>query len=451
MRSIALVFFGVLLTGAAPPAAPAAAKAPAPPRAVSSSLSGTSLTVTWKRTTGGIVQARVKTTITTAAGRTKSTIAARPSAKGSKGRLTITVKGARGTAFVASFVRVQVRRCLGSGKAKRCSAYSAWKQPKSAALPGPVETPSPQAAPAPSAPVGDVPSIGGCPVLPADHAFNQDVSGLPLDPKSDAYLSFIGTSRRVHPDFGSADLGQGPGGFGIPYRVVPRSQPFVKTTFGDYADESDTVPNEIGYPVPLDSPIEGGPNADGDRHVLVVRQEECKLYEMGNAYPRDGGWDASGGAIWDLSTGKRPASAQTGWTSADAAGLPILPGLVRYDEVAAGVIKHAVRFTVSGTQRGFVAPASHFAPTSQSPDAPPMGLRLRMRADFDTSRFTGQSLVVVVALKKYGMIVADNGSDWYLSGAADPRWDDEDLNQLKAIPGSAFEVVKTGPVVTSVG
>ena len=300
---------------------------------------------------------------------------------------------------------MQVRRCIGSGKAKRCSAYGAWKRP-AAAKPGsklPAGATPGSGAPGAGAPTtpgpgttptglgGLVPTIGGCPVFPADHAFNQDVSGLPLDPRSDAYIQSIGAGGRVHPDFGAADLGQGPGGFGIPYRVVPKSQPLVDVKLGIYKAESDGVDGAGNgkYPIPLDTPVEGGPNSTGDRHVLVVRQEECKLYELGNAYPQADHWKASGGAIWDLATGLRPPTAQPGWTSVDAAGLPVLPGLVRYDEVAAGEIRHAVRFTVSGTQRGYIAPAQPLRLATHRPEPPPMGLRLRMRANFDLSRVQG--------------------------------------------------------------
>lgn len=279
-------------------------------------------------------------------------------------------------------------------------------------------------------------------MLPATHAFNQDVSALPVDPRSAAYLASIGTSKLMHPDFGAADLGQGPGGFGIPYVVVPETQPLVNVNFVDYPDESDPGP----YPIPANAPIEGGGQGeDGDRHVLVVQEGACKLYELGRAFPQSGGaWNASGGAVFDLRSGApRPA----GWTSADAAGLPILPGLARYDEVAAGAINHALRFTVSTTQRAYIAPASHQAGSTTDQNAPPMGLRLRMRAGYDLSGFTGQALVIATALKRYGLIVADNGSDWYVSGAPDPRWNDDDLGQLKKVPGSAFEVVQTGTVV----
>ncbi len=247
----------------------------------------------------------------------------------------------------------------------------------------------------------------------------------------------------VHPDFGAADLGAGPGGFGIPFRVVPESQPLVRIALGVYAGESDPGP----YPIPLDTPVEGGPDAPltAHRHVLVVRQGECKLYELGNARPVEDHWEASVGAIFDLASGKeRPR----GWTSVDAAGLPILPLLARYDEVAAGAIRHALRMTVPVSQHAYILPASHYASNKTSADLPPMGLRFRLKADYDLSRMTGQALVVATAMKQYGLVVADNGSPWYVTGAPDRRWNDDDLNQLKGIPGAAFEAVDSGPVVT---
>ena len=235
----------------------------------------------------------------------------------------------------------------------------------------------------------------------------------------------------VHPDFGSNPA------YGIPYLVVPASQPAVPVNLGIYAGESDPGP----YPIPLSAPVEGG----SDRHVLVVQQETCHLYELGGAVAGATAWSANVGVDWDLrSNALRPL----GWTSADAAGLPILPGLARYDEVAAGHIDHALRFTVVDTQRGYILPATHFASSNTSADAPPMGLRFRLRADFDRSGYTGQSRVILDALARYGMIVADNGSNWYISGATDARWDDDDLNQLKGVPGTAFEAVYTGEVST---
>lgn len=422
----------------------AAAQAPRPgvPAGLHATLEGTSLKVTWRKVASGQIQ--VKARVTRSSGKV---VTKRGTVTAKKGRRTITVTDA-GKAPAATQVTFRARRCVGAPR--RCGAWSKPRKPTTAKLPGSTTTPTAPAAPttpttptAPTAP-GSGPRIGSCPLLPASHSLNQDVSGFPVDPRSDAYVRNIGVGARVHPDFGAADLGQGPGGFGIPYRIVPESQPLVRTQFGDYADESDPG----SYPIPLDTPVEGGPDSDGDRHVLVVREGECKLYELGNAYPRDGFWEASGGAIWDLGTGMRPPHVQPGWTSVDAAGLPVLPGLVRYDEVAAGEIRHAVRFTVQRTQRAYIAPASHWASSITDPDVAPMGLRLRMKASYDLSKFKGQSLVIATALKRYGMIVADNGSNWFISGAPDTRWNDDDLSQLKTIPGSAFEAVQTGSVVT---
>lgn len=276
-------------------------------------------------------------------------------------------------------------------------------------------------------------SFGACPVFPASNAWNTDVSGLPVAARSDAYVASIGAGGHLHADFG------GNGAYGIPY-VAVRGQPGVPVDFTAYGDESDPGP----YPVPLAAPVEGGASSDGDRHVLAVDVDHCKLYEMYRAFPRDGHWDADSGAVFDLrSNALRP----DGWTSADAAGLPILPGLVRYDEVASGAIHHAVRFTVARTQQGYVHPATHFASSSTDPSLPPMGLRLRLKASFDVTPYHGQARVILDALRRYGMIVADNGSNWFVTGAVDTRWNDDDLNQLKTVPGSAFEAVDTGPIL----
>jgi hypothetical protein len=230
---------------------------------------------------------------------------------------------------------------------------------------------------------------------------------------------------------------------GIPYVVVPGTQPPVPIVFTDYGDESDPGP----YPVPADAPIEGGPAADGDRHVLVVDGDNCMLYEMYYSWPQnDGSWEASSGAVWDLGSN---ATRTIGWTSADAAGLPIVPGLARYDEVVvqqAG--NHALRFTVSQSQNGYVLPATHYASSDSNPNLPPMGLRLRMKAGFDCSALSAEVQVLCTAFKTYGLIVADNGSDWYVSGAPDPNWSDENLADISSITGDAFEVVDTGPVQT---
>jgi len=294
----------------------------------------------------------------------------------------------------------------------------------------------PPAVPAgPPIPAGDGPTLGGCPVFPAADAWNRDVSGDPVDPRSDAYLRSIGTGDTLHPDFGSGRYGD----YGIPFAVVPADQPAVPIRFTAYGDESDPGP----YPVPPGAHVEGGSGADGDRHVLVVRQGECKLYELYRAFKRGSGWDAESGAVYDL---RDPKARPAGWTSADAAGLPILPGLARADEASAGAIRHALRFTVSRTQAAYVAPARHYASDSTDEDLPPMGLRLRLKASFDRSAYRGQARAVLDALATYGMIVADNGSDWFISGAADPAWDDDDIDQLKRVPGSAFEVVRSGPI-----
>jgi hypothetical protein len=236
----------------------------------------------------------------------------------------------------------------------------------------------------------------------------------------------------VHADFGSGTWDGGP--IGIPYVDVPGSQPKVAVTF-DYDDESDPGP----YPIPPGAPIEGGPSSDGDRHVLVLDRDNCILYELYHAFPQpDGSWDAGSGAIFDLgSHALRPA----GWTSADAAGLPILPGLVRYDEVAAGEIRHALRFTAPQTRRAYVWPARHYASSLTGMQYPPMGQRFRLRADFDISGFSDEVQVILQALKRYGMILADNGSPWFISGAPDGGWDDDALHDLHQVHGSDFEAV----------
>ena len=285
-------------------------------------------------------------------------------------------------------------------------------------------------------------SLEGCAVFPADNPWNTDISGYDVHPNSDAFIDSIGRNTNLHPDFGTVWNGAP---IGIPYVVVAGSQPPVPIDFVAYGDESDPGP----YPVPTDAPIEGGPQSDGDRHVLVVDRDECLLYELYRAFPINDGasWEADSGAIWDL---KINDTRPVGWTSADAAGLPILPGLARYDEVVeAGFVGHALRFTVSESQAGFIAPASHYASSNTSPNVPPMGLRVRMKADFDCGSMSSEVQVLCTALKTYGMIVADNGADWFVSGAPDSRWDDEQLGDLKTIVGDAFEVVYTGDVQTN--
>jgi hypothetical protein len=280
---------------------------------------------------------------------------------------------------------------------------------------------------------------GACPTFPANNPWNTDISGYPVHARSAAWVNSIGSSTRMHPDFGTFWDG---GPIGIPFVHVGAGQPKVPVSF-DYDDESDPGP----YPIPPNAPIEGGAGSDGDRHVLVIDDSACKLYELFYAFPQNGGasWHAGSGAIFDLrSNALRPDY----WTSADAAGLPIYPGLVRYDEVVQeGVIDHALRFTISRSQRGFIHPATHFASSITDPNVPPMGARFRMKASYSCATYSQEVKVICAALKKYGMFVADNGSNWYVSGAHDPRWDDDRLGDLKRIPGSAFEAVETGPVI----
>lgn len=277
-------------------------------------------------------------------------------------------------------------------------------------------------------------SLAGCAVFPSNDIWNVPVDTLPVDSRSAAYITNIGSSATVHPDFGSQPWEGAP--IGIPFVVVPGTQPKVTIYWTAYGDESDPGP----YPVPSDAPIEGGSSSNGDRHVLVLDRDNCMLYELYRAFPHTGGgWDAESGAVYNLgSHALRPA----GWTSADAAGLPMLPGLARYDEVAAGEITHALRFTVPRTRREYVWPARHFASSSTNPDYPPMGQRFRLKASFDVSGFAPQVQVILRALKKYGMILADNGSAWYISGAPDAGWDDDTLvTQLRQVHGTDFEAV----------
>jgi hypothetical protein len=289
----------------------------------------------------------------------------------------------------------------------------------------------------------DGPDQVGCAALPADNVWNARVDEMPVDPRSDAYIATIGADRSVHPDFGSGLYDGRP--IGIPYVTVPGDQLKVPVTF-QYAGESDPGP----YPVPTDAPIEGGPTSDGDRHVLVVDREACVLYELYSAYPqRDGSWQAGSGAVFDLgSNDLRPET----WTSADAAGLPIWPGLVRYDEVAAGEIRHAVRFTVPATRRAYVWPARHYASDRQGSELPPMGQRFRLRADYDLSAASPQVRTILTALKRYGMILADNGSAWFISGAPDARWDNDALlEELRRVRGRNFEAVDVSSLMADAG
>ncbi|MCC6523420.1 MAG: hypothetical protein IT373_12250 [Polyangiaceae bacterium] len=283
--------------------------------------------------------------------------------------------------------------------------------------------------------------MGNCSVFPADNPWNTDVSAFAVHPNSDNFIDSIGRATTMHPDFGTVWDGAP---IGIPYVVVPGTQPLVPINYVAYGDESDPGP----FPVPPDAPIEGGPASDGDRHVLTIDADNCVLYELYRAFPQGGGasWDADSGATWDLTINDtRPV----GWTSADAAGLPIFPGLARYDEVVEqGAVEHALRFTVSSSQNGYILPALHYASSDPDPNLPPMGLRLRMKAGYDCSTYSAEAQVLCTAFKTYGLIVADNGSDWYVSGAPDSRWSDENLADLGNIPGDAFEAVYTGDVQT---
>lgn len=269
--------------------------------------------------------------------------------------------------------------------------------------------------------------------FPADNWWNTDISTQPVDSMSATLIASCGTGK-LHPDFGTT--------FGIPYVVIGGGVPRRPVSF-DIDDESDPGP----YPIPTNAPIEDGPNSTGDRHVLVVDTLNRKLYEMWDAHPLNGGasWHSGSGAVFDLSSN---ALRPSGWTSADAAGLPVFPGLVRYDEaVQLGAINHAVRFTCPHTRKGFITPARHFASSSTSTSLPPMGMRVRLKASFNVSGFPAEVQVMLRAMQKYGMILADNGSGWFVSGAPDSRWNDSRVGALKTVPSSAFEVVKMGPVM----
>ncbi|MEZ4407426.1 MAG: hypothetical protein R3A52_13260 [Polyangiales bacterium] len=313
---------------------------------------------------------------------------------------------------------------LGAFSACKCSPRRAVYQVQRAAL-GVTEVSS--RPPPPDA----GPSLGGCALFPPDNAWNQDISNLPLDPRSARYIANIQDhgEDNLHPDFGSDPR------YGIPYVIVPANQPRVPIRFTEYGDESDPGP----YPVPLDAPVEYG----NDHHILVLQRGTCMLYELYHAERDDNGWAAGSGAVFNLRSNE---TRREEWTSCDQAGLPILPGLVRYEEVTAGAIRHALRVTFDHTQAGWIPPATHPGGDEEDRDAPPMGLRMRLRRDFDISGYRGAARVILEALKRYGLIVADTGSNWYISGAADHRWNDADLDQLKDVPGTAFEVVQSQPI-----
>jgi hypothetical protein len=283
-----------------------------------------------------------------------------------------------------------------------------------------------------SAALSPGPTIGGCPTFPADNPWNRAITSLAVHANSAAWLESVeAASNALHPDFGSDPT------VGLPYVIVPASQPGVKVRF----DESPTESDGGKYPIPPRVPIEAG----SDHHVLVVQRSTCRLFELFAARREGSGWVAGSGAIFNLKTN---AMRPKGWTSADAAGLPILPGLVRYDEVQSGRILHALRVTFSATQKGFILPARHHA-GKDNPSLPPMGARLRLRSDVDISNYTGQAKVIIEAMKTYGLMVADNGSDWFVTGATDSRWNDDDLHQLTKVEASMFEFVDSGPIERS--
>jgi hypothetical protein len=292
---------------------------------------------------------------------------------------------------------------------------------------------------------GAGPTIGGCPVFPPDNIWNARVDRLPIERRSQQYVASIGADTNLHPDFGSQQPQGAPNG--IPFVVVPMNQPKVAIhfrKFGDEqpaADESDPGP----YPLPRNAPIEGGPNSRDDRHVIVVQQGSCTLFELYKAVPnRDGSWNAVGAARFDLEGHELRID---GRTSADAAGLPIFPGLVRHDEVAAGAIRHGLRFTAPRTRKAYVWPARHFASNDSDEALPPLGQRFRLRASFDISRFARVNQTILRALQTYGMMLADNGSPWFLSGAPNPAWNDDQLRELRQVKGSDFEAVDTSSLM----
>ncbi|MBM0256058.1 hypothetical protein [Micromonospora sp. 4G55] len=283
------------------------------------------------------------------------------------------------------------------------------------------------------------PSARPCPIFPADNVWHADVSRLPVHPRSAAMIGAIGGGAKVHTDFGSGRWEGAP--IGIPVTVVPARQRRVPVSFG-YADESDPGP----YPVPRDAAVEGGPSGTGDRHVIVWDRAACRVYELFDAHPSGAGWRSGSGAVFDLRSNRLR---RAGWTSADAAGLSVLAGLVRYDEVVAGRIDHAIRVTVPRTRTGWTWPATHSASSATDPSLPQLGQRLRLKRSVDVFRLPRQARIVAEAMRRHGLIVADHGSAWFLSGAPDPRWDNKALRALGGLRGSDFEVVDASELMIS--
>jgi hypothetical protein len=363
-------------------------------------------------------------------------------------------------AALAALSALFIAACGGGGDASAPAPVGAAPPPGPAPAPGPVATPAPPApapAPAPasvhygsfaSAALGAGAALNGSIAFPADNAWNTDISGAAVDPNSDNLIASIGLGTGLHPDFGAGLLGGAP--IGIPYIVVAGSQAKVSIAFTAYGSESDPGP----YPVPNDAPVEGGSAASntGDRHVLVIDRDNNRLYELDDSHLNDdGSWNAAGGAVFHLDSDNVRPTAQPGWTSADAAGLPIFAGLARYEEAALGPggIRHALRFTVQVSRRAYVPPAMHFASSNTSPDVPPMGMRVRLKASYTIpSTFSLATQALLTAMKSYGMIVADNGSNWFVSGAPDDRWDNNALvTELRQVPGQNFEVVRMDGLV----
>ena len=339
----------------------------------------------------------------------------------------------KATVLTGAFVLVGVSAVASSRNATH---------PYAASMPTPTPVTRPRTVSTNARPpdLGPGASLHGKQLFPPDNPWNQDISNAPVDPNSARIIATIGAGAQLHPDFGTVYRGA-PNG--IPYIVVSGSQPLVPINLTSYASESDRGP----YPVPRNAPIEGGANSDGDRHVLVVDRDNWKLYEMFRSFPNsDGSWRSASGAIFDL---KSNALRPEGWTSSDAAGLPIFPGLVRYDEVfEQREIRHALRFTVRKSRAAYVYPARHYASSETDPNLPPMGMRVRLKASFDMTQFSPANRVILRALKKYGMFVADNGGNWFLSGAPDTRWSDEDLSILKIVQAHDFEVLRMDRIVT---
>jgi hypothetical protein len=349
----------------------------------------------------------------------------------------------------------------GGGSDASSSPPTAAPPPSGAAPPPPASNPAPPPpAPSPSptssggygdfsaASLGIGASLGGALAFPATNAWNTDISAAAVDPASDALIASIGLAAGLHPDFGAGLYNGSP--IGIPYVVVAGTQATVPITWTAYGDESDAGP----YPVPSNAPVEGAPDAGGDRHVLVIDRDHNRLYELDRAFINgDGSWNADCGAVFHLDNNVVRPTGQPGWTSADAAGLPIFPGLARYEEAALGPggIRHALRFTVQHSRHAYVPPATHFASNSASAALPPMGMRVRLKASYVIpATFSVETRALLTAMKTFGMFVADNGSNWYVSGAPDDRWNNDALvSELSQVRGSNFEVVRMDGLVTS--